>query len=409
MKYNIYFQPKKDARYPVYSFLRMRVLWKDNEIALNTGYRIDITKWSKDTQMCKRNSSHADGVTAATINAYINKLRSLVERLFEQKENWTKDELRNAINTDIRPEKVKKDTSEEYTLWQDSIDFQKEKQLLEWSPSTARRHKSIHERLKDWRPDLRYEDINEQFFHEYVNWALTVEHNINRTVIFKQTALKVFFHWAQAKGRPVGNMGKKIMLKNPDREICYLSWDELMLMYNYDFSEQPSLDRARDCFCFQCFTSLRYSDIVSLKWGNISRGKIHVTTIKTSEPLTIELNKYSQAILDKYKDKDKPLPTLSVNHYNSHIREAAKICGINEPFTRIVMQGNKRVVITRPKYEVLSSHDGRRTFICNALILGIPATTVMKWTGHADYNAMRPYIGVTDKAKEQAMNLFNQR
>jgi hypothetical protein len=42
-------------------------------------------------------------------------------------------------------------------------------------------------------------------------------------------------------------------------------------------------------------------------------------------------------------------------------------------------------------------------------MLGIPAHVVMKWTGHKDYKAMRPYIDIADKAKEQAMNLFNKK
>jgi len=31
----------------------------------------------------------------------------------------------------------------------------------------------------------------------------------------------------------------------------------------------------------------------------------------------------------------------------------------------------------------------------------------MKWTGHTDYKAMRPYIDIADKAKAEAMELFN--
>ena len=53
-------------------------------------------------------------------------------------------------------------------------------------------------------------------------------------------------------------------------------------------------------------------------------------------------------------------------------------------------------------------HAGRRTFICNALALGIPAQVVMKWTGHSDYKAMKPYIDIADDIKANAMNKFNQ-
>lgn len=32
----------------------------------------------------------------------------------------------------------------------------------------------------------------------------------------------------------------------------------------------------------------------------------------------------------------------------------------------------------------------------------------MKWTGHRDYKSMKPYIDIADKAKEEAMKLFNR-
>ena len=64
-----------------------------------------------------------------------------------------------------------------------------------------------------------------------------------------------------------------------------------------------------------------------------------------------------------------------------------------------------------PKYALLSTHAGRRTFICNALALGIPAQVVMKWTGHSDYKAMKPYIDIADdiKAKRHEQNLINYK
>ncbi len=63
---------------------------------------------------------------------------------------------------------------------------------------------------------------------------------------------------------------------------------------------------------------------------------------------------------------------------------------------------------TIPKYALLGTHAGRRTFICNALALGIPAQVVMKWTGHSDYKAMKPYIDIADDIKSNAMSRFNQ-
>ena len=42
-------------------------------------------------------------------------------------------------------------------------------------------------------------------------------------------------------------------------------------------------------------------------------------------------------------------------------------------------------------------------------MLGIAPEIVMKWTGHEDYRTMKPYIAIADKAKKDAMDLFNRK
>jgi hypothetical protein len=39
--------------------------------------------------------------------------------------------------------------------------------------------------------------------------------------------------------------------------------------------------------------------------------------------------------------------------------------------------------------------------------MGIAPQVVMKWTGHSDYKAMKPYIDVADEIKSEAMKKFD--
>ena len=85
----------------------------------------------------------------------------------------------------------------------------------------------------------------------------------------------------------------------------------------------------------------------------------------------------------------------------------AKLCGIDKPVTEVYYKGNERIEEVKPKYEKICTHTARRTFISNALMKGIPVNVVMKWTGHSDYNAMKPYIAIADTAKKDEMDKFN--
>ena len=73
-------------------------------------------------------------------------------------------------------------------------------------------------------------------------------------------------------------------------------------------------------------------------------------------------------------------------------------------FAKLITKVMKRIA----KYALLGTHAGLRTFICNALALGIPPQVVMKWTGHSDYKAMKLYIDIADDIKANAMSKFNQ-
>lgn len=131
-----------------------------------------------------------------------------------------------------------------------------------------------------------------------------------------------------------------------------------------------------------------------------------------SHRLAIELNNHSKAIWDKYKDvvyeDDKVLPVITNQKMNDYLKDLAEIAGIDEPIRQTYYRGSECIDELTPKYALLGTHAGRRTFICNALALGLPPQVVMKWTGHSDYKAMKPYIDIADDIKANAMSNFNQ-
>ena len=93
---------------------------------------------------------------------------------------------------------------------------------------------------------------------------------------------------------------------------------------------------------------------------------------------------------------------------NYYLKDLCELCGFNEPITKTCYRAGQKVEETSPKYELIGTHAGRRTFICFALSSGIPPQVVMKWTGHSDYKAMKPYIDIAEKTKEEAMNIFEK-
>ena len=93
---------------------------------------------------------------------------------------------------------------------------------------------------------------------------------------------------------------------------------------------------------------------------------------------------------------------------NLYLKELCELCEINDPITRVNFSAGKREEETRPKCELVGTHAGRCTFICFAISSGIPPQVVMKWTGHSDYKAMKPYIDIAETVKAEQMAIFEK-
>ena len=210
----------------------------------------------------------------------------------------------------------------------------------------------------------------------------------NSTIGKQLSFLKWFLRWSFKQGMHSNNAYDTFKPKPKDtqKKIIFLTWEELNRLREFKIPPtKQALERVRDIFLFQCFTGLRYSDVFNLRRSDIKGDHIEVTTVKTSDSLIIELNDHSRAILEKYKDvkfeNDKALPVITNQKMNDYLKELAELAEINEPVRQTYYKGNERIDEVTPKYALLGTHAGRRTFIGNALALGIPPQVVTKWTG----------------------------
>ena len=98
-----------------------------------------------------------------------------------------------------------------------------------------------------------------------------------------------------------------------------------------------------------------------------------------------------------------------LDYFRQHpvLHDLCKLAGINEMVRKTYFRGKERIDEIKPKWELVGTHTGRRTFICHALSMGIPPEIVMKWTGHSDYKAMKPYIDVVDAIKAESMKKYD--
>ena len=401
--------------------IRMRVNFASKRIEFTTGYRIDAAKWDTDKQRVRNGCTNKLKQSASEINASLLGYYTEVQEIFKKFEVEeimpTPEQIKEAFNALHKPiEEVKQRKSTPNAFYKAFDEFVRDcGRQNDWTDSTYEKFAAVKNHLMNFRTELTFDFFDEKGLNDYVTYLRDVREMRNSTIGKQLSFLKWFLRWAFKKGVHQNNAydSYKPKLKSTQKKIIFLTWEELNKLREFEISAaKQALDRVRDVFLFQCFTGLRYSDVFNLRRSDIKGDHIEVTTVKTSDSLIIELNNHSKAILDKYKDvafeDDKVLPVITNQKMNDYLKELAELAGIDEPVRQTYYRGNERIDEVTPKYALLGTHAGRRTFICNALALGIPPQVVMKWTGHSDYKAMKPYIDIADDIKANAMSKFNQ-
>ena len=402
--------------------IRMRVNFASKRIEFTTGYRIDAAKWDTDKQRVRNGCTNKLKQSASEINASLLGYYTEVQEIFKKFEVEeimpTPEQIKEAFNALHKPieEEIKPRKSTPNAFYKVFDEFVRDcGQQNDWTDSTYEKFAAVKNHLMNFRDGLTFDFFDEKGLNDYVTYLRDVKEMRNSTIGKQLSFLKWFLRWAFKKGVHQNNAydSYKPKLKSTQKKIIFLTWEELNKLREFEIpAAKQALDRVRDVFLFQCFTGLRYSDVFNLRRSDIKGDHIEVTTVKTSDSLIIELNKHSKAILDKYKDvafeDDKVLPVITNQKMNDYLKELAELAGIDEPVRQTYYRGNERIDEVTPKYALLGTHAGRRTFICNALALGIPPQVVMKWTGHSDYKAMKPYIDIADDIKANAMSKFNQ-
>ncbi|MBX3042518.1 MAG: tyrosine-type recombinase/integrase [Candidatus Kapabacteria bacterium] len=275
------------------------------------------------------------------------------------------------------------------------------------SKHTYKNYVTLKNHLKNYeiyhKTKLMFSDIGLEFNDKFVNYCINHSQIKNNTIVSLLRLLKSFMNWTFERDYHSNKNHKKIRLKEDDVELVALTGSELMRLYNLDLTQNTTLSKIRDTFCLSCFTGARFSDIANLKMTDIANDTWNLRTQKTRDILTIPLNDYALEIINRYKDSGTDFKVVSNQLSNKYLKELCKLAEITGITKRTHYQGSEKIEIIKPKYEFISTHTARRTFVTLSLEKGMRPEIVMSITGHKEYKTMKRYIKITSSAKQNEM------
>jgi integrase len=260
---------------------------------------------------------------------------------------------------------------------------------------------SLHRHLlqfeKDYNQRLDFNTIDWQFKDDFTSFMYAAPRNFGHNNASKMMAsLRHIMRDAfrkKAHGNRIQEDAsfsiKRVATKNKVR----LTVAELYQLEQFDFSDRPRLEEARDLMLFASWTGLRISD-----WFGISRASLHViegkdylkvVTQKSKTEVVIPIAPVVAKILEKYAYK---LPVLPHPVFNLKIKQVCKEAIPNSTFNRIYSEGGQLKKVTAYKYEFVSSHAGRRSFASNLYEASGRAYPIMQITGHSSEAMFQKYV-----------------
>lgn len=427
-----YYLYKESKTQPGYFSIRVYISYAGKRPRIYTGVHVNQIHWDEKSQRSVEKHSEA--------NSEINEMENIIRDIFRtydyQHQRFpSPEELKESFNKLYKkqlpdPEVLARDLQKSY-VHEKFTEFMSEiGDREQWSDAVYNRYTKLQNHFKFYNETLVLETLEEsdlvgliKYFQKAPKTMLRNgkikigDPHKNTTLSRTLKDVRTFLRWANKQGFYPGDLFEtfKPKLKGIGtdlNELVYLNWDELMQFYNYEFTEdQKHLEHVRDVVAFCCFSSLRFSDVKKLKKSHIRDTYFLTTTKKTVDTLRIDLNDFTEEILAKYEGEDlggdKALPVISEQNTNDHLKTIGHLLRFDSPITNVYFIGNTRHEETLPKYALMTTHIGRRTFVVNAIYLKIPETVIMKWTGHKDYQSMKPYIAVVDELKVEQMNKFN--
>ncbi len=383
--------------------------FKEKTKYFSTKQKVEVDYWDEKNEQVKK--GYPD---AAKINVQIRKKKAEINDIINEA-NFRKivpsfeyvEEQLDALNNPAAQQEPEVDF---FTLFEQFID---ESSASERSSNTVKQFRCTYKVLKQFEQVKKYkltlEGIDINFYRQFIKFSENECGHAPNTIGKSVKNLKTFLRDMTNRGinKNLAFQDKNFKKPSAKTEIVYLTKQELQLLYNYDLSSNTKLEKVRDTFVFECTTGLRYSDLANLKPENIKGEVIDFVTIKTKDRLIVPLVGMAKAILAKY-NKEMP-EAISNQKMNSYLKELGLVCGLYEPVHSVSFKAGKRIEKTIPKYELITTHTARRTFITQALERGMRPEVIMKITGHKDIKTLMGYVKITDSVvKAEMLKAWNE-
>lgn len=412
-------QPSANSPQPVYLVFR----FKNERLVYSTGAKVHPKFWNEEKQRVKGTTQVPD---RDAINAVLADLEAAANSYYHDataRRGFSLDGLKKHL-AEFQGRAAAPVALNLLGFFRQFIEASKSRTQVETGerihPRTVAKYASTLKLLEAFAKDqprraVDFQHIDLEFYQDFTEYLQNRPHSkgagysvnaIGKHIQILKTVLNEATEQGVNTNRAYKSAKFKVLKEESDN--TYLTESELEILYRFDFSQTPRLERVRDLFIVGCWTGLRFSDLSTLNPDkHLSGDIIEIEQYKTGGRVVIPVHFTVRAILDKYGN-DLPA-TISNQKFNDYLKEACQLAGINEKVQKGITKAGMRVVQHFEKWQMVSTHTARRSFATNQYLAGVPTITIMQITGHKTEKAFLKYIKASPQEHAKILQLHWER
>ena len=259
---------------------------------------------------------------------------------------------------------------------------------------------------------LKFNNLDENLAEDFLKWMIDEKKYAKSQVGRLMMHLKSLLKEAILKNIPVSInpeiIGKDFNYK-PEKIINVISEQEFIKISQLkDLSD--SLDNVRKWILIGLMVGQRVSDLLSLNKHQIRFDESGIAMIdfkqaKGGTVVTVPVKNQIVVSILKHKFPYR----ISDQNFNKYLKQVCKRAGLTDIISGYKFNSStkRKELVEKPKYELLASHDLRRSFANYHYDKGMPVAYIMRITGHKRESTFFEYIGKNPKKDFDAYNFLN--
>lgn len=293
----------------------------------------------------------------------------------------------------------------------------------EYSVGSIRRYRCVVEKFKTFlgKDVLYFDAINTTLIRDFQQHLLTdCENHVNTVNANLKVIRKILNDAIAEELLPMEkNPFNKIKIKGMPTKRNFLLDDELQKLEELQLPKHSQINHHRNLYVFSAYAcGIRISDLLMMRWQNVSDGRLCFQIRKTQEQIGVKLPPKALEILEFYREFAKRRYGYETIPARAFIFPLIKLdyteldrVKIHKAISSATGYTNRDLKTLQEKAKLtknITFHTARHSWAVRALQKGMRIEYVSKLMGHASVKHTEVYAKVLDTELDKAMEIFNR-